>query len=88
MGATLMMSVKLATPAFLKKMIFRNKGYDVIIHDYDVPNKVLPRDSNYILDVVMWPGLVTLAFLWEKLSKPQFYLDLTTNWGVVLLQVQ
>ena len=53
MGTTLMMSVKLATPAFLKKMIFRNKGYDVIIHDYDVPNKVLPRDSNYILDVVM-----------------------------------
>ena len=33
--------------------------------------------------------MVTLAFLWEKLSQGQFYEDLTRIfWGVVLVQVQ
>ena len=32
----LIMSAKLGTPAFLKIKIFQNKGYDVIITDYDV----------------------------------------------------
>ena len=32
----LMISVKLATPGFLKIKIFQNKGYDVIILDYNV----------------------------------------------------
>ena len=49
-----MMSAKLATPGLLKIKIFQNKGYDVIIPDYDVTNKILSRDSNYIVDVVMW----------------------------------
>ena len=35
------------------------------------------RDSNQIAHVVMWPSLVTLAFLWEKLPQPQLYKDLT-----------
>ena len=48
-----MMSAKLATPGFLKIKIFQNKGYDVIILDFDVTNKVLPCDSNYIVDAVM-----------------------------------
>ena len=36
-------------------MIFRNKGYDVKIRDYDVNNKIVSRYSNDIVDVVMWP---------------------------------
>ena len=48
-----MMSAKLATPDILKIRIFENKGYDVIILDYDVTNKTLSRASNYIVDVVM-----------------------------------
>ena len=48
-----MMSAKLATPGLVKISIIRNKGYDVIILDYDVSNKILSRDSNYILYVVM-----------------------------------
>ena len=47
MVAILMMSAKLAT--------FWNKGYDVIIYVHEVTNKILPNDSNYIVDVVMWP---------------------------------
>ena len=53
MITSLMMSAKLATPGLLKINIFRNKGYDIIIRDYDVTNKILSRDSNYIVDVVM-----------------------------------
>ena len=50
-----MMSAKMATPGLLKITGFRNKGYDVIIYVHDVTNKILSRDSNYIVDVVMWP---------------------------------
>ena len=49
----LMMSTKLTTPGLLKIKIFRNKGYDVMIPDYDVTDKILSRDSNYIVDMVM-----------------------------------
>ena len=48
-----MMSAKLVTAGLLKIQIFLNKVYDVIIIDYDLTNKILPRDSNYIVDVVM-----------------------------------
>ena len=47
------MSAKLAATGYLKIEIFGNKGYNVIIPDYDVTNKILSRDSNYIVDVVM-----------------------------------
>ena len=50
-----MMSAKMATPGLLKITVFWNKGYDVIISVDDVTNKILSRDSNYIIDVVMWP---------------------------------
>ena len=48
-----MMSAKLATPGLLKIKMFQNKGYDVVILDYDVNNKILSRESNYIIDEVM-----------------------------------
>ena len=48
-----MMSAKMATPGLLKITVFWNKGYDVIISVHDVTNKILLRDSNYIIDVVM-----------------------------------
>ena len=49
------MSAKMATPDLLKITVFWNKGYDVIIPVDDVTNKMLSRDSNYIVDVFMWP---------------------------------
>ena len=45
----------MASPGLLKITIFWNKGYDVIIPVDDVTNKILSRDSNYIVDVFMWP---------------------------------
>ena len=41
-----MMSAKMAMLDFLKIKPFSNKGYDVT-------NKILSRDSNYIVDVVI-----------------------------------
>ena len=32
-----------------------SRGYDVIIYVHGVTNKILSRDSNYILDAVVWP---------------------------------
>ena len=55
MVTILVMSAKLATPGRLKIKIFRYKGYDVIIIEYDVTKKILLRDSNYIVDVFMGP---------------------------------
>ena len=50
-----MMSAKKATPGLLKITVFWNKDYDVIIPVNDVTNKILSRDSNYVVDVFMWP---------------------------------
>ena len=50
-----MMSAKMATPDLLKTTVFWNNGYEVITPVHDVTNKILSRDSNYIVDVVMWP---------------------------------
>ena len=50
-----MMSAKMATPGLLKITVFWNKGYDVIIFVCDVTKKFLSRDSNYTVDVFMWP---------------------------------
>ena len=55
MVTILMMSAKTATLGLLKIKVFWNKGYDVIISAHDVTNKLLSHDSNYIINVVMWP---------------------------------
>ena len=50
-----MMSAKVATSGLLKISVFWNKGYDVIISVHDATNKILSRDSNFIVDVFLWP---------------------------------
>ena len=45
----------LNTLGLLKRKVFWNKGYDVIISVHDVTNKILSHASNYDVDVVMWP---------------------------------
>ena len=46
-----MMSAKIATSALFKITVFWNQGYEVTISVDDVTNKILSRDSNYIIDV-------------------------------------
>ena len=50
-----MMSTKMATPGLLKITVFWSKGYDVIVLVDDVTNEISLRDSNYIVDLFMWP---------------------------------
>ena len=92
MAKILMMSAKMATPDILKIRVFWNKGYDVIISDHYVTNKFLSRDSNYIIDVVMWSKFGNCSITMRKViitsilqgfdQKNHFF------WGVVLVQVQ
>ena len=51
----LIRSAKLASAGPLKVKIFQNKSYGVIIVAYDIANKILSRDSSYIVDLFMWP---------------------------------
>ena len=53
----LMMSAKLATLGLLKIKVFWNNAYDVIISVHDVTNKILSRDSNCTVHMVMWPKI-------------------------------
>ena len=46
----------MATLSLLKQNVFWNKDYDVIICIHDVTNKILSREWNYIVAVVMWPN--------------------------------
>ena len=48
------MSAKMAYPGLLKIKVFRNKGYDIITYIHHVNDKILSRDLNYTIDVVMW----------------------------------
>ena len=87
-----MMSVKLLTPGLLKITVFWNEGYDVIISVDDLTNKVLSRDSNFVVDVFMWPKfgncnisiikVITTSILQRFGQKNVFFL------GMVLFQVQ
>ena len=98
MAAVLMMSPKLVTLGFLKLKKFWSKVYDVIIFIYEVTNKILSRNSNYILDVVMWSKFVkssssmtevhTWHFCDHNLSFIQIWQEKIIFCGVFLVQVQ
>ena len=50
-----MTAAKMAVVSLLKIKVFWNKDYHFVIYVHDVTNKILSRDSNYIVDVVIWP---------------------------------
>ena len=54
MVAILMIPAKLVTLGLLKIKVFWNRGYEVIVSIYDVTNKIVSRESNFIVDVVIW----------------------------------
>ena len=54
MAAILMMPSQLVALGLLKMKVFWNKGYNVIIFIYEASNKVLSRDANSTLDVIIW----------------------------------
>ena len=50
-----MMSAKVAIPDFLKIKVFWSKAYGVITSAQDLASKILSRNSNCAVAVVMWP---------------------------------
>ena len=93
MVTILMMSAKMVTPDLRKIKVFWKKGYDVITFVSDVTNKILSRDTNYVVDVVTWPKFGSssisirevIIITWSLYGfdqKNRFF------WGVVLVQVE
>ena len=66
MVTILIMSAKMATRGLLKISVLWNKGYDVIVSVHDVTSRILSRDSNYIIDVVMWPKFSNCSISMRK----------------------
>ena len=62
----LMMSAKLATPDFLN--LFWNKDYEVMIFVFDITNKILSRNSNSIVDLVMLPKFGNSSISMRKVT--------------------
>ena len=65
-----MMSVKMATPDLLKIRVYWNE-VDEVIHNL-CPwhrNKTLSFDSNYIVDVVMWPKFDNSSIFMREVIK-------------------
>ena len=56
-----MVSAKLDTLDLLKIEAFSNKSYDIIISVHDVTNKILSRESNYIVDMVTKFGISKIS---------------------------
>ena len=69
MVTVLMMSAKMATLVLLIIRVFWNKDNDIIISVHDVTNNFLSRDSNYIIDVVMWPKFGNCSICMRKIIK-------------------
>ena len=72
-----MMSAKMFTSGLLKIKVFWNKGYYVIYSVYDVTNKILSHDSNYIMDVVMWSKFGNSSICIREVIITSIYKDLT-----------
>ena len=83
MVAVLMMSEKLSTLGLRKIKLFWNKGYDIVMSVHDVTNKILSRELNYTVDLVMWPKLgnsrssmrevIITSILWGFHQKNEFF---------------
>ena len=86
------MSAKMATLDLLQIKLFWNNRYDAIISVYNVTNKILSRDWNYIVGVVIRPKfgnsiislreIIIISIWWGFDEENHFF------WGLVLVQVQ
>ena len=85
MVTILMMSGRKATLGLLKRKVFWNKRYDVIISVYDDMNKLLSHDSNCIVDVAMW---LKFERSYHNLNFIKIWPEEPLFLGVVLVQDQ
>ena len=77
--AILMISAKLATISLLQIKPFWNEGFVVITFAHDLNNKILLRDSNYIVDVALWPKFGNSSVEPREVIKT----TLTSKWNFV-----
>ena len=83
---------KMSTLGLLKIKVFWNKGYDVMTSVHDVTKKLLSGQSNYTLDVIMWPKfgnsrismrrIIIISILQGFDQKSHIF------WGAALVQVR
>ena len=83
-----MMSAKLATLDLLKIKAFWNKGYDIITSVCDVMNKILSHDSNYIVNVVMWPKFGNSSISMKEIIITSTWPEKPIFCGVLLVEFQ
>ena len=79
------MLAKIATSVLLKIKLFWNTGYDVTVSVHHVTNKILSRDSNYIVDVVMWSKFGNCSISMREVITVSIFKRI---WEVVLVQFQ
>ena len=85
----LMMPAKMATAGLLKIKIFLKKTYDVIISAHEVTNTILSRDSNYNVNVIIWPNFgYSSISVREVITYSIFDQKNCFSRGVVLVQAQ
>ena len=72
----LMMSTKMATQSLLKINIFWKNVHAVMISVHNITSKILSRDSNYNVNMAMWPKFGKCSIWVREISKPQIYKDL------------
>ena len=81
----------MTSPGLLKIKIFWKKAYDVIISAHDVTNTILSWDSNYIVNVIMWPKFGNSKISVREViitSILRIWPEKLLFWWVVLVQVQ
>ena len=77
--AILMISANLATISFLQIKPLWNEGFGVITFAHDLNNKILWCDSNYTVDVVLWPKFGNSSVEPREVVKT----TLTRKWNLV-----
>ena len=85
------MSVKLVTLVLLKIKVIWNKGYDVIIYVYDITNKIVSSDSNYITEVIIWPKFGNSSIPMREVINLNFlriWPEKLFFWGVLFVEGQ
>ena len=82
----------MATLSLLKINVF----WKVITSVHDITNKILLGESNYIVDVIMWPKFGNSGISMRKVVITMISCDKLKGfdqknqilWGVILVQVQ
>ena len=83
--------LKMATLVLLKIKVFPSKDCDIIVFVDDVINRILSLDSDYVVDVVIWPNFGYYHFnerSCHNLNFMRIWPKISLFWGVALFEGQ